>query len=133
MKTPKKKRPRATKGPTAPAQRKASASAFWQKVLKRGPNDCWLWTAALQRGGYPMFSVAEYGTMPGHRFSYELHKGDIPLGHAVDHSCGNRACVNPRHLRVLKPRQNIHESLRNKALLTMVDELKETLRKKHRN
>ena len=28
------------------------AERFWEKVDKRGPDECWLWTAAKKDGGY---------------------------------------------------------------------------------
>lgn len=72
-------------------------SRFWEKVDKRGPDDCWLWTGSLYEGGYGQFSI---GTrkLVAHRFSYELHYGEVPEGLFALHKCDVRACVNPNHL-----------------------------------
>lgn len=36
-----------------------------------------------------------------HRLAYEHSHGPIPVGHSIDHLCGRRPCMNPRHLRAV--------------------------------
>jgi len=48
-----------------------------------------------------------------HRFIYRAHKGPIPEGHEVDHTCRNRACSNPEHL-TARPRDE-HLSITNRT------------------
>ena len=38
--------------------------------------------------------------VPIHRVVYEHHKGPIPAGKSVHHSCLNRVCVAPDHLAI---------------------------------
>lgn len=70
------------------------AAQFWKFVDVRGEGVCWFWRGAKNNG---------YGRFRGiraHRFAYEIAKDQIPSELVVRHLCGNKLCVNPRHLDV---------------------------------
>jgi hypothetical protein len=71
---------------------------FWKKVSKQ--RKCWIWTGGRNRQGYGIFHFIDRD-VKAHRFSYALHKSDIPDGMDVLHDCpekDNPSCVNPAHL-----------------------------------
>lgn len=70
---------------------------FWEKVDKRGPDDCWLWVGVLHQG-YGVLRRAPKGKLLAHRLSYEINVGPIPDGLVIDHLCMVTRCVNPTHL-----------------------------------
>lgn len=79
---------------------------FWEKVDRRGPDECWPWLAATSQG-YGIFHVRVGEPLArAHRFSYGLLVGAIPDGLVLDHLCRNRACVNPEHLEPVTYRVN---------------------------
>ena len=62
---------------------------------------CWEWRASKVTSGYGQIKgQAPFGKrLKAHRVSYEIHKGPIPDGMFVMHTCDNPGCVNPDHLR----------------------------------
>lgn len=67
---------------------------------------CWEWDGALAAGGYASTSTAD-GTKTGHRVMYAAMRGPIPAGAVLDHTCRNRICINPWHLRLTTQRENL--------------------------
>ena len=79
--------------------------AFWEKVDKRGDDECWPWLGARAGCGYG--HIRHDGTCyQAHRVSLAISRGSEPQGQ-VDHICRNRSCVNPNHLRPCTPSQNM--------------------------
>jgi HNH endonuclease len=86
---------------------------FWQKVDKRGPDDCWEWLGSRGQWGHGRFNTR--GTVQwSHRISYELANGPIPDGLIVRHKCNFSPCCNPAHLILGTQADNVQDKLRNK-------------------
>ena len=91
------------------AKRMTYLERFNQKVEKT--DSCWLWTGAKASNGYGCMSYNGKSTS-AHRLSYLLHKGDIPEGLIICHTCDIPHCVNPDHLWVGTYTQNSHDMLK---------------------
>lgn len=77
------------------------AQRYWRRVERRGDNECWPWKSYLKRNtGYGVV-VRNRREWSAHRYGYFLAHGDIPADCDVDHTCRNRWCQNPAHLRLL--------------------------------
>lgn len=68
---------------------------FWKSINKT--EGCWEWTGFTNDDGYGKIAI-NGEPVSVHRFSYQLHYGEIPLGLQVLHKCDNPPCCRPDHL-----------------------------------
>lgn len=77
---------------------------------------CWEWQGYIDRNGYAR--CYDPSRPPGrrtdwaHRVSFEHHKGPIPAGHEIDHTCQNTICINPAHLDAVTKAQHAARTMR---------------------
>lgn len=83
---------------------------YWSKVDKRGPDDCWLWTAKKDPDGYGRLRLPTC-TIRAHRIAFFLAHGAWADG-LVCHTCDNPPCQNPAHLFDGSIADNTHDMVR---------------------
>ena len=89
---------------------------FWERVSEGTPESCWEWRGAKLPAGYGFITESTKidghwrgRTVYAHRLSHEIHKGPIPKGYYVIHDCDNPSCVDPAHIRVGTPQDNVDD------------------------
>jgi hypothetical protein len=91
-------------------KRRNEAERFWEKVDRRGEDECWPWLAGKHKG-YGAFREAGYRSherkAPAPQVAYRLTYGPLREGLEIDHICLNKLCCNPAHLDAVTHSENM--------------------------
>ncbi len=96
--------------PKRPPGWKSKTKPFWTYVDKSNIDGCWTWKSSKRRGyGTYSYRMKRYGA---HVWSWQLaHDRPVPKGMVIMHTCDNRSCVRPDHLRLGTVRENIDDKI----------------------
>lgn len=86
---------------------KTNLQRFESKINKT--NFCWLWLGTKPQG-YGLFKFNNKTTR-ANRVAYQLYIGPIPNNLYVLHTCDQTDCVNPKHLFLGTPLDNMKDKV----------------------
>lgn len=73
-------------------------------IDKKKDDECWLWKGALS-DGYPVLNIGRHKELNPHRLIFMLqHRLNKQPSTPIYHTCNNRACINPHHLTLNRPK-----------------------------
>ena len=108
---------------------------FWSKVKVRGDNECWHWQAARHVQGYGAFAFTKHKITTAHRVSWAItyNKSKLPSSKLhVMHTCDNKICVNPKHLKLGTPSENEKDAFARLQKVPVRPILKKYCKRGHR-
>lgn len=98
-------------------------AAFLQAALSGDSSECVLWPFAVRASsGYGAHSIPlgkrdVKRSVDAHAYVCEMANGPRPsASHQAAHSCGNKLCCNPKHLRWATPRENMADAIAHGSL-----------------
>lgn len=95
--------------PSAPRDQTLEERLRWfgWEVRESG---CWDWSGRLNNDGYGILKYHQKG-LRAYRVAYGLWVGPIEVGKSILHSCDNRLCINPEHLRMGTQKENVQDMM----------------------
>ncbi len=85
-----------------------------KKIAICGKDECWMWMGATHGNGYSRM-VRDGITQSPHRIMFELFVERIPDDKIVHHTCNNKLCCNPDHLKLVTHSKNISIARKQKT------------------
>jgi hypothetical protein len=68
---------------------------------------CWIWNGQISNSGYGRLKEIQDNKrivmVSAQTASYNAYISPVPDGYLVRQQCGNRLCINPEHLELIKP------------------------------
>lgn len=96
---------------------------FWNCIDIKGDNECWNWNKQSKQDGYGRTSFKGKILM-AHRIAFEIHnKRPIGDNMILCHSCDNRLCCNPKHLREGTHKDNSDDKFERGRFIFMKGEM----------